>query len=30
VNALESPWVLDDLVTLVGEIGDVLSVVMVP
>src|SRR3954451_13181646 len=30
VNSLESPWVLDDLVTLVGEIGDVLSVVMVP
>src|SRR3954462_3491117 len=22
VNSLESPWVLDDLVTLVGEIGD--------
>ncbi len=30
VNALESPWVLDDLVTLVTEIGDVLEVVMVP
>jgi malyl-CoA/(S)-citramalyl-CoA lyase len=30
VNSLESPWVLDDLITLVGEIGDVLSVVMVP
>jgi malyl-CoA/(S)-citramalyl-CoA lyase len=30
VNALESPWVLDDLTTLVGEIGDVLSVIMVP
>ena len=30
VNALESPWVLDDLVTLVTEIGDVLDVVMVP
>src|SRR6201989_3523516 len=30
INALESPWVLDDLVTLVTEIGDVLSVVMVP
>jgi malyl-CoA/(S)-citramalyl-CoA lyase len=30
VNSLESPWVLDDLVTLVTEIGDVLAVVMVP
>ena len=30
MNALESPWVLDDLVTLVTEIGDVLDVVMVP
>jgi malyl-CoA/(S)-citramalyl-CoA lyase len=30
VNALESPWVLDDLTTLVGEIGDRLEVVMVP
>src|SRR6478736_5743270 len=30
VNSLESPWVLDDLTTLVGEIGDVLEVVMVP
>jgi malyl-CoA/(S)-citramalyl-CoA lyase len=30
VNALESPWVLDDLITLVTEIGDVLDVVMVP
>src|SRR4051795_3668960 len=30
VNALESPWVLDDLTTLVGEIGDRLSVIMVP
>ena len=30
VNALESPWVLDDLVTLVTEIGDGLDVVMVP
>jgi malyl-CoA/(S)-citramalyl-CoA lyase len=30
VNALESPWVLDDLVTLVTEIGEVLQVVMVP
>ncbi|MGI8623963.1 MAG: HpcH/HpaI aldolase/citrate lyase family protein, partial [Solirubrobacteraceae bacterium] len=30
VNALESPWVLDDLTTLVTEIGDQLDVVMVP
>src|SRR5918996_4791804 len=30
VNALESPWVLDDLTRLVGEIGDRLEVVMVP
>ena len=30
VNALESPWVLDDLTQLVTEIGDKLDVVMVP
>ena len=30
INALESPWALDDLVTLVTEIGSVLEVVMVP
>src|SRR5918995_2825366 len=30
VNALESPWVLDDLTQLVGEIGDRLDVVMIP
>ncbi len=30
VNALESPWVLDDITTLVGAIGDRLSVIMVP
>ena len=30
VNALDSPWVLDDLTTLVAEIGDKLDVVMVP
>jgi len=30
VNSLESPWVLDDLSTLVTEIGDRLSVIMVP
>ncbi|MFN8202061.1 MAG: CoA ester lyase [Solirubrobacteraceae bacterium] len=30
VNALESPWVLDDLTTLVGEIGHKLDVIMIP
>jgi malyl-CoA/(S)-citramalyl-CoA lyase len=30
VNALDSPWVLDDVVTLVGEIGDQLDVIMIP
>jgi malyl-CoA/(S)-citramalyl-CoA lyase len=30
VNALESPWVLDDLTRLVSEIGDKLDVIMVP
>ena len=30
VNALESPWVLDDITRLVTEIGDVLQVIMVP
>ncbi|MCL2418641.1 MAG: CoA ester lyase [Conexibacteraceae bacterium] len=30
VNSLESPWILDDLTTLVGEIGDKLDVIMVP
>jgi malyl-CoA/(S)-citramalyl-CoA lyase len=30
VNSLESPWVLDDLTTLITEIGDVLEVVMIP
>ncbi|WP_030529564.1 HpcH/HpaI aldolase/citrate lyase family protein [Phycicoccus jejuensis] len=30
VNALDSPWALDDLITLVTEIGDRLDVVMVP
>src|SRR3954452_19038185 len=30
VNSLESPWVLDDLTTLVEEIGDRLEVIMVP
>ena len=30
VNSLDSPWVLDDLVRLVGEIGDKLQVIMIP
>src|SRR6478752_2212961 len=30
VNALESPWVLDDLTTIVTEIGHKLDVIMVP
>jgi malyl-CoA/(S)-citramalyl-CoA lyase len=30
VNSLDSPWLLDDLVTLVTEIGDKLDVIMVP
>jgi len=30
VNSLESPWVLDDITTLVSEIGDRLEVIMVP
>jgi malyl-CoA/(S)-citramalyl-CoA lyase len=30
VNSLDSPWVLDDLTTLVAEVGDRLDVVMVP
>jgi malyl-CoA/(S)-citramalyl-CoA lyase len=30
VNSLESPWVLDDITTLVEEIGDQLEVIMVP
>ncbi|HVS28676.1 MAG TPA: CoA ester lyase [Solirubrobacteraceae bacterium] len=30
VNSLDSPWALDDLTRLVGEIGDRLEVVMVP
>jgi malyl-CoA/(S)-citramalyl-CoA lyase len=30
VNALESPWVLDDLTQLVTQIGDRLAVIMVP
>jgi malyl-CoA/(S)-citramalyl-CoA lyase len=30
INALNSPWVLDDLMEIVGAIGDRLDVVMVP
>jgi malyl-CoA/(S)-citramalyl-CoA lyase len=30
VNSLDSPWGLDDLTTLVSEIGDRLDVIMVP
>ncbi len=30
INSLDSPWVLDDLITLVTQIGDKLDVVMVP
>ena len=30
INALNSPWVLDDFTQIVGEVGDKLDVVMVP
>jgi malyl-CoA/(S)-citramalyl-CoA lyase len=30
VNALNSPWFLDDMTRLIGEIGDRLDVVMIP
>jgi malyl-CoA/(S)-citramalyl-CoA lyase len=30
VNSLDSPWGLDDLVAVVGEIGDKLDVIMIP
>ncbi|WP_043270157.1 CoA ester lyase [Streptomyces sp. CT34] len=30
INSLDSPWALDDLLTLVTEIGDRLDVIMVP
>ncbi|CAG6391723.1 CoA ester lyase [Streptomyces cocklensis] len=30
INSLDSPWALDDLITLVTEVGDKLDVVMVP
>jgi malyl-CoA/(S)-citramalyl-CoA lyase len=30
INSLDSPWALDDLLTLVTEVGDKLDVIMVP
>jgi malyl-CoA/(S)-citramalyl-CoA lyase len=30
INCLNSPWVLDDITTLVGEIGNKLDVIMLP
>src|SRR4029079_10962 len=30
VNSLDSPWALDDITTLVTEIGDKLDVIMIP
>ena len=30
INALNSPWVLDDFIQIVGEVGDKLDVIMVP
>lgn len=30
VNSLDSPWFLDDITTLVGEVGDRLDVIMIP
>jgi len=30
VNSLDSPWILDDLMRLVAEIGDRLDVIMIP
>ncbi len=30
INSLDSPWVLDDLLTIIPKIGDKLDVVMVP
>jgi malyl-CoA/(S)-citramalyl-CoA lyase len=30
INSLDSPWMLDDITTLVTEIGDKLDVIMVP
>jgi malyl-CoA/(S)-citramalyl-CoA lyase len=30
INALNSPWVLDDITQIVGEVGDKLNVIMLP
>jgi malyl-CoA/(S)-citramalyl-CoA lyase len=30
INALNSPWMLDDVVEIVGEVGDKLDVIMIP
>jgi malyl-CoA/(S)-citramalyl-CoA lyase len=30
INSLDSPWVLDDILAVIGKIGDKLDVVMVP
>jgi malyl-CoA/(S)-citramalyl-CoA lyase len=30
INALNSPWVLDDLIEIVGEVGDKLDAIMLP
>jgi malyl-CoA/(S)-citramalyl-CoA lyase len=30
INALNSPWLIDDLTRIVGEVGDKLDVVMIP
>src|SRR5271157_2367713 len=30
INALNSPWVLDDIVELVAEVGNKLDVIMIP
>ncbi len=30
INSLNSPWVLDDIIQIVGEVGDKLDVIMLP
>ncbi len=30
VNSLDSPWILDDLQAIVGEVGDKIDVIMIP
>ncbi|HEY6380948.1 MAG TPA: aldolase/citrate lyase family protein, partial [Pseudolabrys sp.] len=30
INALNSPWALDDIIEIVGSVGDKLDVVMIP